>query len=199
MTIKDSVGLELNADADSDGNRETGLFEFEAGVQIQRQMRTSFVLDATGDRVAGAIQGGFLGDGSGAPRRSGITLDTGGGRLEYRISFREPSGGDNPFGSVDGVKQSTDASGESARRKANVLMRYLTVGTYDSNAPAKLFLGEYESRDNTDGAYEDFIPVAIDDVDLTVTAEEEAILEGQLTLRRVGTLGAISNDGRRDR
>lgn len=197
MALKNNVGLELQADADSDGTQETGLFEFATDVQIQTQYKSSLVLNQTGDRATGALV--KLLEEDGTPARRGISIDSGGGRIEHRISFREPDGGSNSWGDTSDGSDGSDATGESARRKKAVLMRYVKTGLFDSRSPATLYLGEYESRDGTNGVYEPSITCTVSDVDLTIDAESDQILDGQITLVEIASLQQATNAGRRGR
>lgn len=177
MTMLDKAVLVLEADADSDGNTETAEFHFTTNVQMQKEMRTSFLLNNSLDRVLGALDRFTKGE----PKRQGVNVDVGGGRMAHNLSFEEPDGGSNQWG--DGGGAETDATGESARRKAEVLQRYLKSGTYDSASPAELRFGEYNTAQG--GAYGTFIPVAVERSQITVTAEDESSINGQISLFEV--------------
>lgn len=184
MTLIDNATLELSAEINTDEKDVTGVFEMQTNVEVNQRMRTSFLLDNSLDRILGALQVD-----ESTPKRSGVTIDVGGGEFTYTVTFTEPTGGTNSWG--DGTNDArADATGDSARRKAEVLMRYAKTGKYDSNAPAKLRFGEY----NGDGEYENFIPCAIEDIDVSVSAESEDTIEGTITLKEVGTLGKVGKE-----
>lgn len=183
MTLIDNATLELDAQVLTDGPtvpESAGVFEFETDVEMNYRMRTSYLLDNSLDRILGALQ---LDEST--PKRSGVTIDVGGGEMLYTLSFTESSGGTNSWGD-EGGDPKEDATGDSARRKAEVLMRYVRTGKFDSNQPARLQFGEH-NRDG--GVYEPFTNVGIKDIDITVSSESEDTIEGSITLVEVGELG----------
>lgn len=191
MTLIDNAVLELDNDITGDSTANNGVFEISSNLEVEQQVRTSFLLDNSIDRVLGALN--ELTGKDDSVKRSGISVDVGGGQMSYQLTFTEPTGGSNSWG--DGGSANTDATGDAARRKAEVLMRYIRTGTYGSVDPARLKFGEY----NPSGEYENFVPVAIQDVSVTVSAENEEQIEGRITLVEVGTFDPTENDNRKNK
>lgn len=167
-----------------------GTFRFETDVEVEKQMRTQFLLENTLDRVLGAINDVI--DNPEQVKRTGIYEDVGGGTMTHTLSFREADDGTNKWGGTT----HGDATGETARKKADVLFRYLKMNTYDTSSPARLQFGLY----NPNGEYENNIPCAIQDIDVTVSAEQESTIQGQITLVEVAadTILAAENNNRLD-
>jgi hypothetical protein len=118
--LLDKVVLELDADITGNSTEDSGVFEIEKDLTIDHTVTVDPLLDQSGDRILGAIPN--VPDGE--PNRQGITLDVGGGTNEYRIQFKAIDGGTNQWGDNTG-NDKADATGDSARRKKDVLMRYL--------------------------------------------------------------------------
>lgn len=197
MTTIDKATLVMRNDlTGAGGGTNEGVFEIETNVEVDQRMRSSFLLDNSLDRVLGALNEILGLDDS--KKREGIVIDVGGGETTHTITFTEASGGTNSWGdggAPDAPDAFTDATGGSARRKSEVIQRYMLTGTYDSSQPAELRFGEYNP---SGGVYEDFHPVAIKDFNITVSSENEDTIEGRITLQNVGTLGQEQNPERPD-
>lgn len=187
----DKAILELPDSEVIDGSNGTGTFEFETDIEMTKRMRTNYLLDNSLDRILGALQ---LDEST--AKRSGITVDVGGGELTHTLTFTEPSGGTNQWGNPNTAGEKDNATGESARSKAEVLMRYVKVGKYDSLNPARLKFGEYHeasdsSNVSSDGDFATQINCTISDIDITVSSEGEDTIEGSITLTEIGTPGPV--------
>lgn len=189
MTLLDKAVLELPVNFNDGRGEVIGTFEIATGVEIEEQLRTSFLLNQTADRILGAVGAG---GGGGDPDRAGVTIDVGGGTVTQRVSFTEANGGTNPWGDESG-NSATDATGADARKKKEVLSRYFKTGRFGSAKPARLKIGEYHE----DGEYENYIPVAIQQTRMTVDAEIDGSIDGQLQLVEIrdSILGGTA-DGR---
>lgn len=174
MTLQ-RAELTLSADVDNDGNQEDGTFVFEDDVSVQPQVRTGFVIGGRGSEVNSIIQDNV---GDGTSSRAGVYLDLGGGQHIVEIEFSNWKGSPVQWGNTgdDTTLTQADATGADPITQIGVLMRYLTVGTFDSVQPATLEYGEFSDS----GLYNP-LDVVIEGPQVRRSADDGAWLDGTLT------------------
>lgn len=154
MTLQ-QVELDLSADVDGDGSKESATFTFAAGdgfqvtEGIESQMSTGPNSRGIIQTAANAIQP------DGREKNKTIAFDLGTGLHFVQVQAKNWDGSTHTWGDGTGTLP-TDATGESPLTQLHVLMQYLIVGTYDSRNPATLKYGE---RDNTSST--EFRPLAV--------------------------------------
>lgn len=174
MTLQ-RAELTLSADVDNDGTQEDGVFVLEDDITIQPQVRTGFLIGGRGSEANSIIQDNA---GGGTSSRAGLYLDLGGGQHVIEIEFSKWEGAPQQWGNTGDDTELTqgDATGADPITQMGVLMRYLTVGTYDSVQPATLEYGEYSDS----GLYSP-LDVVIEGPQVRRSAEDGSWIDGTLT------------------
>lgn len=148
MTLQKAI-LKLSADVDGDGTAENGEFHMVGNLEVTPKIIPNFVVGGRGSTVNSIISS-LVGDGTN--KRQNFFIDLGGGIHAVEISFRgwegaQDDSGNNVQWGNDSAQTKTQASatGQDPITQIDVLMRYLTVGEYDSRNTGTLEYGEYSS------------------------------------------------------
>lgn len=185
--------LELDADVDGDGTVETGVFHMVGDLEVQMNVRTSFLVGGAGSTI-NAVVAGLLGDGN--RNRKGYALDLGAGRYQIEINFTgwegsvDGDGNSLQWGNTGNGGTVGDATGEDPFTQIQCLNEYLRVGVFDSvQSSARLRFGEY--NDNTygggGGRYDDFLTVAVESATQPRTSQDPNAYNGSISMFEVGS------------
>lgn len=190
--------LEIEADVDKDGTKETGVFEMLGDVEVTEGIRTGYLIGGKGSQAFGVLS--TIGDivhGQGSPKRKGIHLDLGGGQHMFQISFRGWEGAIDPDGNAlqwgDGSgSMPADATQSDPTTQVNCFMNYLRIGEIDSLRPARLTFGEYSPTGTiTNDETDNHLSVVIEQPTLTRTAGQPNTYEGTLTVIETVTIDDV--------
>ena len=181
--------LTLEADPDGDGNTETGVFVLAGNLEVTPSIRTGFV-GRGGDQINAVFKtlideyGGDSGTNLGPENRKGAALDVGGGEQAIDVQFRGWDGAKDSDGNYlqwgnDPTQTVTQASatGALAETQIEVLMRYITTGTFDSRSPATLEYGQHY-----DGGLYEPQDVIFEGPEATTSFEDPTSFSGRMTL-----------------
>lgn len=186
--------LELDADIDGDGTKETGIFEMVGNLEIQQGMEVGFILASGQGSALNAVTSGTVdgiadlinADGE-ITNRAGFHLDLGGGRHTIELNFTgwegaiDGDGNDLQWGNTGDPSGVTvgDATGADPLTQMHVLMEYLRIGEFDSRYPhARLEFGEYAPT----GLYDDYLHVVVRSVRENRTSESPITWDGSIIL-----------------
>jgi len=207
MPAQDYAELTLEADADGDGSTETGVFVMAGNLSVQPGIRTGFILGGQGSRINNLI-GEYIeqtdeGEVSELSQRRAFYADAGGGEHIIEIEGRswegaiyDESGEPAQWGNTSSETRSqASATGQPPQTQMDVLMRYLTVGSFDSRSPATFEYGEYSSE----GLYSP-IDVVLEGPRIKRAADEGEWIDFSMTLIAAASLedavDAVQNDER---
>lgn len=183
--------LVLEADVDQDGQQETGRFVMVGNLSVTPGLRTGFIVGGRGSTANSVFSSLVEQYGTGntsafqnPSKREGVHLDLGGGEHSVDVEFRGWEGATLSDGTPvqwgndpNPGRTQASATGQDPITQIDVLLRYLTVGEYDSRAPATLEYGEY----STDGLFEP-IDVAIEGPQAKRSSDDTATYSGTMTL-----------------
>lgn len=183
MSALNRATLTLEADPDNDGSTETGVFEMAGELTVTPGVRTGFLVNGQGAQVNSIISqlvnDGALDDSN---KRRGFYVDLGGGQHTVEIEFlgwkgsQDAAGNDLQWGDDPQPGRSqTSATGQDPITQIDVLTRYLTTGTFDSQNPATLEYGEFSSQ----GLY-DPLEVVIEGPQATREARDDDAYTGRM-------------------
>lgn len=206
MTLERGV-LELDADVDQDGTRETGVFHLVGALQIRQRVEPRPVLFSGGGSAVNAVVGSTVDElqnlitGQSTvemKKRAGFYLDLGGGRHVFEVNFMgwegaiDADGNDLQWGTsatpgrVASNSRLVSATGEPAVTQMALLMEFLRLGEYDSRAEhARFRFGEYHDGTYTatqGGEFEDYIHVHIELGAGGMDAETFKKFDGSMTM-----------------
>lgn len=193
--------LELEADADHDGTRETGVFYLVGNLEIQQNIDIDHLIGGIGSNINSIITSRT----EASPKRAGYYLDLGGGSHTFKVNFIGWEGaqadlnGDGDaeqfqWGDGSGIwsdasaggSNGADATGGDPTRQVNLLAEYLRSGEFDSRAKhGKLRWGEYRDgkyHDSAGSAPDDYLHVVILDARLTRSSEAPVRFDGSMTM-----------------
>jgi len=181
MTLQRAI-LEIDGDADNDGDIETGVFTFIGNVRIEEAIRTGYLVSSAGTITNIGLN---LLDENNA-KRKGVFIDFGGGQHAFEISasgWEGATDGDgNPvqWGATDdpSVVDATSATGADPLTQAQVFMNYLRVTQTDSRNAARLRVGEYSSG----GVLDDELQVAIESPQVVKRPDAPSTFDISMTL-----------------
>jgi hypothetical protein len=187
MTVRRGAKLELDADVGAGGER-TGEFELDSGIEITTSVRTGKLFDGRGSGIISAVgeEVGVIDEG-----RAGFSLDIGGGALVVDVQFVNFEGSAGQWG--DGSNDDrADATGDEVFRQLSILTRYLQVGTFDSDNPARLSFGEF-------GNLYPKLTVTPEEPRLSVSADDPSRITGNITLVSTRAFDEVLSVGQDDR
>lgn len=206
MTLERGV-LELTADIDQDGTRETGVFHLVGDLQIRQRVEPHPLLFSGRGSAVNAVVGSAVDEaqniitGSSVVemrKRAGFYLDLGAGRHVFEVNFIgwegavDSGGNDLQWGTSATPGRQTDnsrlvsATGEPAITQMALLMEFLRIGEYDSRAEhAKFRFGEYHDGTYTatqGGEYDDYLHVHVELGAGGMQADSDQKFDGSMTL-----------------
>jgi len=191
----------LDLDVDDGSGAQTARFEFgplgnaeSGGASVEHEIRTDLFVDSRGDQLLSFLVDSLA---NGEAKRQGLNLDLGGGTHAVTIDFTNP-GQTQVDGSVlqwgtsadDTVLDATTATGADPYQQQAVLINALRVGTFGSDNPGRLEVGEFGPGGDIAGL--DTLEVTPENPN-AVYAPAEARWDGTITLVETQTLDDLGD------
>lgn len=195
--------LELDADVDPGASgKETGMFEMVGDLEVSESMNTMFFIASGQGSTVNAVTSGtidaisdLLNSDTEITNRAGFHLDLGGGQHQFELNFlgwegaTDKDGNNVQWGDPNRPIGVANATGEAPLTQMQCLMEYLRIGEFDSRYPhARLRFGEYSGGTDPagnaypSGLYDEYIHVAVKNINMTRVAGEEVSFNGSLSL-----------------
>ena len=182
--FQDVLQIEITADVDDDGTKETGVFEISGGAEGQasytEEVQIDPIIGGSAQNINSAIQQYIFGENH---RRRGIYIENGGGAHIFDIQFNGWEGSSNQWGDGSGTLPA-DATGEGPRRQIQIFQNYLRKGSIDSLNPAVVQFGEY----NPNGSLDDQLYMFVGSPTLTNSVTAEKTFDGTMQLVEIERL-----------